>query len=225
MSIFTLGHSTLTQKEFVQAARGIDVIIDVRSHPGSRHVPHFSRLEMEEWLPDYGLQYEWWPVLGGWTGRHWHLVEEMRTHGVDLLAYASKHFPKQRIAATRDCGEGPGWTNQGLYDYSWYMTLGEFLEGMLRLIESFGQRQHPRAALVCSESTWWRCHRSMLADYLTFRHVPCYHLPTRIPKRETTSRFTLHQDVIGNRLERYEPEILQTWIDWSVDRLLSKELS
>lgn len=211
--LFTLGHSSLTEREFVQAARGIDVIVDVRSHPGSKYVPHFSKAEMEKWLPDYGLAYEWWPQLGGWTGRHWNLVGEMLQHDVDVIAYASKHFPKQRIAAQREC-ELPAWQNQGLYDFSWYMTLYEFLEAMDRLVLSFAAPSCPRAVLVCAEAQWWRCHRSMLADYLTFRGSPCYHLPTRLPKHENRPRFQAHADVIGDRLQRYDPDILEAWREW-----------
>lgn len=212
--IFTLGHSTLTKEQFVQAARGIDVIVDVRSHPGSRHVPHFSRVEMEKWLPEFGIAYEWWPGLGGWTGRHAMLAGRFMQHDVDVLAYCQKKFPKHRIAAARENAHRPCWDNQGLHDFSWYMTLGEFGADMERLIFAFRARDSARAALVCAEAQWWRCHRSMLADYLTFREVECYHLPTKIPKHESKPRFQLHADHIGNRLQRYDPEILEVWRSW-----------
>jgi len=44
---------------------GIESIVDVRSFPGSRRHPHFSRAAMEEWLPARSVAYAWEPRLGG----------------------------------------------------------------------------------------------------------------------------------------------------------------
>jgi uncharacterized protein (DUF488 family) len=63
----TFGHGTLPAERFVElvAAAGIGRIVDVRSFPGSRHNPQFGRPEMERWLPEAGIAYEWMPALGG----------------------------------------------------------------------------------------------------------------------------------------------------------------
>lgn len=64
--LFTVGHGTLSADEFVAllGGAGIDAVVDIRSYPGSRRVPHFSR-EMGAWLAGGGIDYRWEPRLGG----------------------------------------------------------------------------------------------------------------------------------------------------------------
>lgn len=67
MRIFTFGHGTLPQADFTRLLDGAGIrrVVDVRSFPGSRHNPQFGRPEMERWLPEAGLAYQWLPGLGG----------------------------------------------------------------------------------------------------------------------------------------------------------------
>ena len=67
MTLVTVGHGTLAADDFAELVRGAGValVVDVRSHPGSRRHPHFGRDAMEEWLPEAGLTYRWEPRLGG----------------------------------------------------------------------------------------------------------------------------------------------------------------
>jgi uncharacterized protein (DUF488 family) len=44
---------------------GVELVVDVRSAPGSRRHPHFGRVELEGWLPPAGFGYRWEPDLGG----------------------------------------------------------------------------------------------------------------------------------------------------------------
>lgn len=214
MTIFSLGHSTLEPAEFAAAARGIDVIVDVRSHPGSRHVPQFNKEQMEQWLPEYGLAYEWWPSLGGWTAadaENVELKQQMAQRGVDINAYSRGVFPRQRIGVDRPDSDPdrPSWTNQGLYDYAWYTSLPNFQVGADHLWDRFGDDIN--CAIVCCEALWWKCHRSMIADWLVFHGHDCLHLPIKPPKREATPRWKSHWASIGDRLERYPREVLATW--------------
>lgn len=211
--IFSVGHSTHSIQEFCNAARGMDLIIDVRSHPTSRW-EQFRQEQMEKWLPETGAAYLWMPALGGWTKRHYEEYHEaMAAHGVDLAAYSRGVFPKQRIGTDRiaESKEKPSWTNQGLYDYSWYTSTPEFLAGAERLISEWGSSADVQVAIMCCEALWWKCHRSMIADYLYSRDVFCGHLPPKPPKRPTTRRFKPHSEAIGNRLQRYDPIILEAW--------------
>jgi uncharacterized protein (DUF488 family) len=66
-SLVTVGHGTLHRDELVQllGAKSVQLVIDVRSAPGSRHHPQFDRAEMERWLPAVGIGYRWEPDLGG----------------------------------------------------------------------------------------------------------------------------------------------------------------
>jgi len=65
--LVTIGHGTLGQDEFLRllADASVQELVDVRSHPGSRQVPHFGRETMEEWMPPAGVRYRWEPALGG----------------------------------------------------------------------------------------------------------------------------------------------------------------
>lgn len=65
--LITVGHGTLDADELLRLLEGASVteLVDVRSHPGSRRVPHFGREAMEAWLPAGGIPYRWAPELGG----------------------------------------------------------------------------------------------------------------------------------------------------------------
>jgi uncharacterized protein (DUF488 family) len=68
VELITLGHGTLEQAELTQllCAASIELLVDVRTAPGSKRYPHFARARMERWLPDAGIAYRWEPRLGGW---------------------------------------------------------------------------------------------------------------------------------------------------------------
>lgn len=65
--LITVGHGTLDADEFVRLleSAAVDELVDVRTYPGSRRVPHFGREAMEAWLPAGGIPYRWAPALGG----------------------------------------------------------------------------------------------------------------------------------------------------------------
>ncbi|MBJ7598777.1 MAG: DNA repair protein [Candidatus Nephthysia bennettiae] len=67
MPVFTVGHSTRSLDELVALLRehGVEVLADVRTAPGSRRLPHFSRPALEALLPPRGLGYVHLPELGG----------------------------------------------------------------------------------------------------------------------------------------------------------------
>lgn len=70
--LFTIGHGTASSEELstlLQGA-GIDMVVDVRSVPGSRRHPQFGRDQLEQWMPDAGLAYRWEPDLGGFRRTH-----------------------------------------------------------------------------------------------------------------------------------------------------------
>ena len=72
MPVVTIGHSTLQAEEFARQVRehGIELVLDIRSVPGSRRNPHYRRTALEVWLPEHGIGYRWLPALGGWRRPH-----------------------------------------------------------------------------------------------------------------------------------------------------------
>ena len=67
MDMYTIGHSTHTQEEFISLLKDydIEVLVDVRSYPGSKYVPQFNQENMEKWLPENDIKYIHMPELGG----------------------------------------------------------------------------------------------------------------------------------------------------------------
>lgn len=65
--LITVGHGTLDAEALLGLLGGASVaeLVDVRSYPGSRRVPHVAREAMREWLPAGGVDYRWEPALGG----------------------------------------------------------------------------------------------------------------------------------------------------------------
>ena len=55
------------------------------------------------------------------------------------------------------------WRNSAFRGYADYMETDAFNEGITEL-ENIAVKQ--RTAYMCSEAVWWRCHRSMVSDYL-----------------------------------------------------------
>jgi hypothetical protein len=60
---------------------------------------------------------------------------------------------------------------------------------------------------MCAEALWWRCHRSMVSDFVVYAGGDVTHLQ---PERAS------HAQAIGDRLGRYDPAVLAAW-----DRSLS----
>jgi uncharacterized protein (DUF488 family) len=55
------------------------------------------------------------------------------------------------------------WRHSAFRGYADYMESDSFAEGIRELTEI---AQQQRTAYMCSEAVWWRCHRSMVSDYL-----------------------------------------------------------
>lgn len=66
-TLFTIGHSTRTLDELIAAlqAHSIQTLVDIRSFPMSRRLPHFNRESLEKNLPAKGIRYVWMKELGG----------------------------------------------------------------------------------------------------------------------------------------------------------------
>jgi uncharacterized protein (DUF488 family) len=66
-TLYTIGHSTRPFDEFLEAlqAHSIQTLVDIRSIPMSRRLPHFNRDSLERTLPENGTRYLWMSELGG----------------------------------------------------------------------------------------------------------------------------------------------------------------
>ncbi|MBZ5572879.1 MAG: DUF488 domain-containing protein [Acidobacteriia bacterium] len=66
-TLYTIGHSTRSLDHLVAALRAhsIETLVDIRSFPVSRRLPHFNRESLEKSLPREGIDYVWMKGLGG----------------------------------------------------------------------------------------------------------------------------------------------------------------
>ncbi|MFL5747903.1 MAG: DUF488 family protein, partial [Niastella sp.] len=55
------------------------------------------------------------------------------------------------------------WRHAAFRGYADYMETSAFKDGIKELIKSALSQQ---TAYMCSEAVWWRCHRSLISDYL-----------------------------------------------------------
>lgn len=91
---FSIGHSTRTLEDFVAILHeaGVRGIADVRRFPASRRHPHFNRENLEISLPEAGIAYRHFPVLGGRRGKSdprspngWWEIEAFRNYADHAL--------------------------------------------------------------------------------------------------------------------------------------------
>ena len=66
------------------------------------------------------------------------------------------------------------WHNASFRGYADYMETEEFHKGVERLLALAGEAGP--AAIMCAEAVWWRCHRSLISDYLKARGVEVMHI-------------------------------------------------
>ena len=67
ITIYTLGHSIRKLEELIDILKNfkIEVLVDIRHFPHSRHHPQFNKEVLEEELPKQGIEYLWLEKLGG----------------------------------------------------------------------------------------------------------------------------------------------------------------
>lgn len=65
------------------------------------------------------------------------------------------------------------WRNASFRAYADHMDGAEFRKGIDELLKLARQG---RTAIMCAEAVWWRCHRSLIADYLKAKDVNVLHI-------------------------------------------------
>jgi uncharacterized protein (DUF488 family) len=90
--IWTIGHSTRSTEEFLTLLHdhAIDLLVDVRSFPGSRRCPQFGRETMSVWLADDAITYQHASDLGGRRNRDYDVDPAMNAawHNASFRNYA-----------------------------------------------------------------------------------------------------------------------------------------
>ena len=150
--IYTIGHSTRTEKEFILILNSfkIELLADIRSYPGSKRYPHFNKENLQQTLLAHKIIYQHFPELGG------------------------------RRKTLKD-SKNTAWRNDAFRGYADYMETEDFKEGISRL-EDFASQY--KTAYMCSEAVWWRCHRSLVSDYLKWKGWLVMHIMSKNKSEE-----------------------------------------
>ena len=87
------------------------------------------------------------------------LRESLKDAGIDY-----KHEPRLGgRRKPRPDSHNSAWRNEQFRGYADHMETEEFKNGVRELLELASSK---RVAVMCAEAVWWRCHRSLIADYL-----------------------------------------------------------
>ncbi len=93
------------------------------------------------------------------------------------------------------------WRNESFRAYADYMETDEFRAGIERLL-AMAKKQ--RVAVMCSEAVWWRCHRSLIADYLKAQGIEVQHILS--PKKSDLHPYTGAARLVKGRLSYAESD-------------------
>lgn len=106
--------------------------------------------------------------------RYPHFNREALADSLGQRAILYQHFAELggRRRARAD-SRNTAWRNASFRGYADHMETDEFCRGILRLLGLAGAQ---RTAMMCAEAVWWRCHRSLIADYLKARGDEVVHI-------------------------------------------------
>lgn len=91
--------------------------------------------------------------------------------GKNIEYVPMKHLGGRR--RTRPDSTNTVWRSAAFRGYADYMETLEFSNGIEILLELARRK---RTAIMCAEAVWWRCHRSMISDYLKASGVIVEHI-------------------------------------------------
>ena len=100
------------------------------------------------------------------------LPEELAKAGIGYV-----HIPELGGLRGRSAEAKPSpnafWENESFRNYADYAMTEPFMAGLRKLVEI---GRNDRAAIMCAEAVWWRCHRRIVADYLVSRGEVVMHI-------------------------------------------------
>lgn len=73
------------------------------------------------------------------------------------------------------------WHKEAFRSYADYMETVDFVKGINELIEF---SESGKTAYMCAEAVWWRCHRSMVSDYLKAKGWCVLHIMSKTKTEE-----------------------------------------
>ena len=93
------------------------------------------------------------------------------------------------------------WNNDSFKGYADYMETESFKNAVQEL-EELANKQP--TVYMCSEAVWWRCHRSMVSDYLKVQGWNVHHIMA--VGKSQDHKFTSPARIVDNKVFYTEPE-------------------
>jgi len=87
------------------------------------------------------------------------------------------------------------WRNKSFQGYADYMETKSFENG-IKDLEKLALKKN--TAMMCSEAVWWRCHRSIVSDYLKAKGWEVLHIMAL--GKATEHPYTAPAKVIGDQV-------------------------
>ena len=93
---------------------------------------------------------------------------------LEAIGIRYEHHPKLggRRKARPD-SKNTAWNNEGFRGYADHMETAEFQQGIEELLKL---ARLQLTAVMCAEAVWWRCHRSLISDYLKAEGAKVLHI-------------------------------------------------
>ncbi len=153
VEVYTIGHSNLPIEQFLAALTAFEIalVIDVRTVPFSKYVPHFNREALERELSRRGIRYRWeGESLGG-------RPNDQSMYLGDPAGASRADFLK-------------------LVDYAKVAGTDLYRSGLERVL---ADARVMRVALMCSEEDPADCHRHHLIETHLPAEVILRHIRTK----------------------------------------------
>jgi uncharacterized protein (DUF488 family) len=134
--------------------------------------------------------------------KHPHFNQEALSHSLGATGISYEFFPELGgRRKPRPDSLNTAWRNESFRAYADYMETGEYRAGVERLLSIAEER---RVAIMCSEAVWWRCHRSLVADYLKSEGITVEHILS--PKKSEPHPYTSAARLVDGRLSYAESD-------------------
>ena len=127
------------------------------------------------------------------------LTESLNARGIRYGHFPELGGKRKSKADSRNTA----WRNTSFRGYADYMETEQFQKGLERLLDV--ATESAPTAIMCAEAVWWRCHRSLIADYLKARGVEVMHILGA--KKVESHPYTSAARIVDGRLS-YEAESL-----------------
>jgi uncharacterized protein (DUF488 family) len=96
------------------------------------------------------------------------------SRSLDAIGILYSHYPQ--LGGRRrpnPHSRNTAWKNTSFRAYADHVETQEFKQGIEKLLEVAREK---RTAFMCAEALWWRCHRSLIADFLKAKGYEVIHI-------------------------------------------------